>query len=120
MLAGALWHAATDQQVTDKLTVGGARRAMYTTLYKALAGGADGKSGLRELVQRARSDQSLFRLESSGGAQGVLDAIVASATHPVFKTALCAAFIDRFRAAASDIPACAGETSSNDECAGFQ
>jgi hypothetical protein len=117
VLAGALWRAASDRNVTAELTAGGARRAMFTTLYKALAGGADGSSGLRELVQAARTDQTRFRLDSSDGDQGVLDAIVASSVNATLKTALCRAFLDRFNLAASAIPSCAAQTAFT-ECLG--
>jgi hypothetical protein len=110
VLAGALWRAASDESVTAELTAGGARRAMFTTLYKALAGGAGGSGGLRELAQAARTDQTRFRLDSSDGDRGVLDAIVASSVNATLKTALCRAFLDRFNLTASAIPSCAGQT----------
>ncbi len=110
VLSGALWRAANDSQVTTKLTTGGARLALFRTLFKALAGGADGNSGIRELIQNAAADETLFHLETSGGVQGVLDAIAASATDATLKATLCSAFLDRFQLTASDIPTCAGKT----------
>ncbi len=112
VLSGALWRAASDPKVIASLgSKGAARRAMFETLYRAEAGGSDGQSGLRELVRRALSNQRLFRLDTDASAEGVLDAIVLSATDSSLKAALCSAFLDRFKYTVASIPACAGALS---------
>jgi len=108
VLSGALWTATRDEGAQEKLGgLAGARRAMFQTLYRALAG-STGRNGLRELILAARGDQTRFRLDSTAEVTGALDAIVQAAGEPALKAALCGAFLGRFKYSTDAIKSCAG------------
>jgi hypothetical protein len=108
VLSSALWKAAEDDQlIADAGNLAEARKQMLLAVSKAVGSRTDaGGRGIADLVSDYSGVQSNFRLDSSTGVNGVLDAFIDAADNVNLKRALCRTFLDYFHFTANQIRNC--------------
>ncbi len=121
VFASSAWRGARGNVAPPEQPPAAAAKAVMQAAYNVMSTGSKVIPGLSELIERWRSNQSKFRLESdlSNGVVGVLDAFVQQLQDPLLKANVCSALLDRFNKVLTDdskIPSCPSTAQRYKEC----